>query len=326
MFPQLNKVPDGKSPLSRIRHIQRILVEADYENNELVFGYIWSDTKKSVAKKYWPIIEAARVPPLMENVRINPDPNAKLMATGNDKKGRLIGLYSLAFRYEKSKKKFKRVREFAEIEPHVKERVIGDLYSKDAKIREAARVVYLILQGSFRPGSHANTKADKKAYGAATLLRKHVKLDKDKVTFTFIGKKGVKINQTIEDSLLADVMKEQLQEEGDRLFSSVQPSEVNLYLKSIAGKYTPKDIRTYNATKLAQADVVKTKGPAKDVKTFHKWQRKTALKVSRKLNNTASVAMNEYIDPETWAPWRQKEWGEWVPPKYRPKKQKDENI
>jgi DNA topoisomerase-1 len=161
--------------------------------------------------------------------------------------------------------------------------------------------VYLIDKTGFRPGSDSETGGDVKAYGATTLEADHVKIDGKKVSFDFIGKKGVRITKTLEDDRLAMLLRPRVSK-GGRLFS-VSDGQVRDYLHSRDGAFKLKDFRTHNGTAKA-LDAMKRMPKPKSLTAFKKAQRMVAKVVSEHLGNTPAVALKSYIDPGVWSPWK----------------------
>ncbi len=281
-----------------------------------VYKFTWSDTGKPIPEK-----EATRlrglVPPGVTGVRINPDPNGHIQAVWIDAKGRTQPKYSKAHTGAAAVAKFERLKEFNENHPKMLKQIGKDMQSDDKVTSEAAAVAYLIAKTAFRVGGTGNTQADKKAYGASTLLGKHVTVTGNKVTFHFTGKKGVDIRKTVVDAKLADMMRERKGKPNEPLFHS-NAGNVRKYMDGISnGKFSPKDFRTYHATATALEFISKKSEVAPDEKTFGKWQKEVAIKVAQTLGNTPSVSLNSYISPLVWDRWRKPEWGPWKPKSIR---------
>ena len=244
-----------------------------------------------------------KIPPAWKNVRLNPNPNGALQAVGTDVKGRTQYRYSAEHSAEAAAEKFARLQEFNEALPSLREKISEDLSSDDPDTREAASVLYMIDKTGFRIGSDSDTGADKKAFGASTMLAKHVKVNGDKTTFKFTGKKGVQVRKTVEDEQLAQILSER-KEQGGRLFST-SDKKVRDYMSSRAKGFSPKDFRTWHGTAEALKAISKMPKP-KDAKAFKASQKKVGKIVSDFLGNTPTVALASYIDPAVFSKWRDK--------------------
>lgn len=227
-----------------------------------------------------------KVPPGWKNVKFYENKN--YIATGVDNKGRLQYIYPKDIRKKKSRQKFRRVERLARKKKIILNRIVKDAEQGNIE----AQAVYTMFQTGFRPGSEKDTKADKKAFGAITLKKDHIKLkSKDKVEFNFTGKKGVKIHKEVKDSLLADIMKER--KEDQHLFDT-SPSDVREYFdKRTNGQFQLKDLRTLKAFEVADEVLEKTKSEdPKEVK------KEVVEEVSKELGNTPAIAAQAYIAPK----------------------------
>lgn len=267
-------------------------------------------------------------PPNAFNVMLNPDPNGHILSLWTDSKGRAKGgKYNKAHDVASSQSKFERAKAFNDAMPKIKRRIIRDLESGDSKEREAASILYLVYKTAFRIGGAADTKAEVQAYGASTLLGKHVNVNGNKITFDFIGKKGVRIHKSLSDAMLAKIISDRKTEQWSNPLFSVGGGAVNQYLKSISNDdFSVKDFRNWHATSIALNFISKKVGPAPDEKRFKIWQKEVATKVAKFLGNTASVSLNEYINPNVWDAWRKTEWGAWVPKKLKEDKSATEDF
>jgi len=218
-----------------------------------------------------------KIPPAWKDVKLHKD--KAYIATGVDAKGRLQYIYPKSHVARQSEKKYGRVERLEKQAPAIIESVKQDIAKEN---NPEAEVVYTIYKTAFRPGTEKDTMADQKAYGASSLLRRQVKVKGDKVTFKFIGKKGVQINKTVRDKLLAKIMKGR--KSGDRVFDT-SDSQLNSYFKKKTdGRYTLKDLRTLRAHQIAK----KGGGDKKVI----------GQRVSAELGNTPAVAVKSYVDPE----------------------------
>lgn len=241
-----------------------------------------------------------RIPPAWKNVLLNPDKKGALQAVGVDDKGRKQYRYSAARSAQKSAEKFDRLGEFNKDLPRLRSQILRDLESKDSDTREAAAVMHLIERTGFRIGGEGDTGAEKKAYGASTLLAKHVKVKGDTVYFTFTGKKGVEIEKEIRDKELAAILKPRVMK-GGRLFDTNDHS-VRSYFKSFAPNFSPKDFRTWHGTNMALKAIREMSKP-KNAAEYKQFRNRVAKRVSDHLGNTPSVALKSYISPEVFDRW-----------------------
>jgi len=164
------------------------------------------------------------------------------------------------------------------------------------------------METGIRPGSEADTHAEKQAYGATTLLGKHVKVAEDgSVSLQFVGKKGVDLDIPVQDSQLKKVLVQRSKSAGEdgKLFD-VDDGELRDYTHTLdGGNFKPKDFRTRLATETAVDEVKKFgKTMPTNEKEYKKMVKTVATAVSKKLGNTPVVALSSYIMPAVFAKWR----------------------
>jgi DNA topoisomerase I len=248
-------------------------------------------------------IKALKLPPAWKNIHLNPDLEGELQATGEDVKGRTQYRYSAAHSEAAAAEKFERLKHLVEVLPGLREQIAKDLKSDDPAIRETATLIHLIDKTGFRIGSDKDTGADKKAFGASTLESRHVKIDGDRIRFSFIGKKGVRIHKTLDDKTLADILKPRLERKGPLFDAS--DGDARQYMEEHAPGHTPKDYRTYHGTQIALERISKMPIP-KNEKELKKATKKVATVVSDFLGNTPTIALKSYIDPAVFSKWKLK--------------------
>jgi DNA topoisomerase-1 len=154
-----------------------------------------------------------------------------------------------------------------------------------------------------RPGSEKDTGAEKQAYGATTLLARHVQVSPTgAVRLKFTGKKGVALDIPVNDPGVAHMLRARAAK-GGRLFDT---TDVGLrgYAAGLAGGgYKPKDFRTLRGTLTAAAEV-KARNTPRGPADYKRAVRDVATVVAAKLGNTPTVALQSYIDPTVFAKWR----------------------
>jgi DNA topoisomerase-1 len=238
------------------------------------------------------------IPRAWTSVKLAKTPNEPLQATGIDVKGRTQYLYSAAHCEKAAAEKFSRIRAFRDALPK-----ISDQINKDRETDESAAALYLIQKTGFRVGSNKDTLAKTKAYGASTLLGKHVQIKDDMVSFDFIGKKGVHIQRQVKDADLAADLAPRITHPDEPIFNTSDVA-IRSYLGKISGEpFTPKDFRTWTGTETALKEVM-SDGTPSDEKDFNKRVHGVAVTVSKILGNTPDMALKAYIDPSVFSRWR----------------------
>jgi DNA topoisomerase-1 len=166
-----------------------------------------------------------------------------------------------------------------------------------------AAVVRLIDVALLRPGYEEYAR-ERGGRGAATLLKKDVEVEGDKIVVEFKGKGGKQIKQEFEDRSLAQVVRKLTALRGPRLFSAPNGSgtkrpitarEVNSFIAQAAGTdISAKDFRTFRASAAALASLTKRIGHD-STRLRAKAIVDAADEASEILANTRTVARSSYI-------------------------------
>ncbi len=248
------------------------------------------------------------IPPAWQDVRICPWPNGHLQAVGTDDAGRRQYLYHPAWREQRDRAKFERVRNAAERLPEARERIERDLATRGLNRRRVlAAAARLLDVGFFRVGG-AEYADDNGSFGLATVLRDHVTITRGGVVvFTYPAKSGLERVQAIADESVLSVIRALLRRRrsGESLLAyyqrprwrDVSSEEINKYLRELLGEeWTAKDFRTWHGTVLAAVSLAVIQRPESDS------ARKRALahamrEVAHYLGNTPAVSRSAYVDP-----------------------------
>ena len=243
--------------------------------------------------------QGIKIPPGWTEVQVANDPKADLQVLGRDSKGRAQYVYSAEHSARQSAAKFARIRAM-----HDKMPAIDSALARDAGTNDDAAAVMLIRRMGLRPGSDADTGAEKKAYGATNLLAGHTTVEGSVVRLRFTGKKGVNLDLEVDDPDLAKVIEPRLSGKapGERLLATNE-RKTAAYLHRIDPAVKLKDLRTYRGTDIARQTVADYPAPT-NRKTYTAATREVAVRVSRALGNTPAVALESYIDPDVFSPWR----------------------
>lgn len=236
-----------------------------------------------------------KVPPAWKDVQVSDDPTNPLTVAARDTAGRPKYLYVDAYHAQQAALKYARQKDL-----HAKIDVLDTALAKDAKTDDTAAALLLIRRTGLRQGSTADRKAKVQAYGATTLLAKHVKVATGgKVHLDFIGKEGKHLVFDVEDPELATVLRSRLKGKGpeDRVFAT-SAAKTNAYLtKTLGGDFVVKDLRTYHANALALQEIAKIKEKPKTLVDFKKVRLAIAKVVAAHLGNEPSMTLKAYINP-----------------------------
>lgn len=251
-------------------------------------------------------IGALVIPPAWTDVWICPDPNGHIQATARDARGRKQYRYHPLYRDARDQSKFRRVLDFSEILPEIRERIERDLRARDLTRRQIlATVVRLLDKTLIRVGNDEYAR-ENRSFGLTTLRRRHVQIDGSRLQFSFRGKSGVQHDVAITDRRLARVVQQCQDLPGQELFQyldsrgrrqSVSSDDINEYLRYISGRdITAKDFRTWAGTMLAAKELW-SMGPAGSERQVKRNIVQAIDLVAERLGNTRAVCRKYYIHP-----------------------------
>jgi DNA topoisomerase-1 len=293
-------MPHGYAPVSRqLRKIEvdsfPILRPQKGRPTRLVQGKSRPVTAQEAQR-----IKKLVIPPAWRDVRISADPRSHIQAVGRDEAGRRQYIYHEEWEAVRSADKARRLRRLIDALPRIRRAVTRDLDGPgDRKVlATAARLVERLC---LRAG-HEEYAGEESGRGAATLLRKHVRVEGDEVWLDFPGKGKKRITTSLRDPKVARNVAQARARPGRRLFTlaaergqrSMTAGDLNKYLAEIARcEISAKDFRTLRASSLAMAHLAVN--PGKTV--AHKRRILAALcrEISTVLFNTPSVVRKSYV-------------------------------
>jgi len=246
------------------------------------------------------------IPPAWENVWISPFENGHLQATGIDTKGRKQYRYHPQWNKIRNQSKFHRLSNFAKALPGIRKQVESDLNKKGLPYEKVlALVVKLIELTNIRIGNEAYKKLYG-SFGLTTLQDKHVKFDKAKVIFEFVGKKGIKHKMHLQSKKLANLVKKCKDIPGQELFQyyddhgvnhCIGSTDINNYLKNITGEdFTAKEFRAWAGSVNALIAFQQFEKPENQTDCKRKIVE-VLDHVANKLGNTRLVCKKYYVHP-----------------------------
>ena len=178
---------------------------------------------------------------------------------------------------ERDQAKYDKATKLATEIDKVEVKIVKNMKNKDPKIRRIATACYLIYRTSMRVGDEKDPdEAD--TVGATTLRAEHIKLDNNKIHFDFLGKDGVRWQETIpaegDDKQFYDNLKELLRNKKpkDEVFHGITSRHVNAFYSSIVKGLTAKVFRTFLATNVVKEYLKKNdkiKSKSANVKLYH---------------------------------------------------------
>lgn len=243
------------------------------------------------------------LPPAYTDCWFSPDPDNPVQAIGYDARGRRQYRYHPEFRAVQEADKFDRCIEFGRNLPRLRAAVerdlAGDPYDRTTVI---AAVIRVLDECRIRVGNRAYARANK-SFGATTLLRRHMTLERARLLFDFIGKAGKRQSVEVHDRRVIAIVRKLGKLPGTAVFqyrasdgtvSAITPSDINSYIQTTIGpSFSAKCFRTWHASAGALREAMRLlrRGRTPTV-------RDLAEPVSEELGNTPAIARKSYIHPD----------------------------
>jgi DNA topoisomerase-1 len=251
-------------------------------------------------------LDALVIPPAWTDVWICPDPDGHIQATARDARGRKQYRYHPSYREARDRSKFRRMLEFSEALPLLRERVERDLRGGDLTRRQLlATVVRLLDRTLIRVGNDEYAR-ENRSFGLTTLRRRHVRVKGAMLQFSFRGKSGVEHSVAITDPRLARIVQRCRDLPGQEMFQYLDPfgkrqdvtsDDVNAYLREITARdVTAKDFRTWGGTMLAAVEL-RVMGAASSRREADRNIIRAIDAVAERLGNTRAVCRKYYVHP-----------------------------
>lgn len=248
------------------------------------------------------------IPPAWEDVWICEPANGHIQAVGTDAAGRRQYLYHTAWREQRDKLKHDRILVVARRLPAARDRVAVDLERAGMPRERALATAFRLLDlGFFRVGGESYVEANG-SYGLATLLRRHVKVDKGSLVFSYVAKSGKKRRLILDDPPSARAVRALLRRRGGgpellayldgRRWRDITSSDINEYVKAVIGaECSAKDFRTWHATVLAAVILAESANDGATKTARKRTVTRAMAEVAEYLGNTPSIARKSYVDP-----------------------------
>ena len=269
------------------------------------FVYIY-DNKPLKDKQQLERIKKLAIPPAWTNVWICPNENGHIQATGFDIRNRKQYRYHSHWNLLRNETKFHHLYEFGKLLPSLRLKLEEDMAKKDlGEEKVIATVISLMERTYIRIGNDSYEKMYG-SYGLTTLKDRHVKINGNKLVFSFKAKKGIVQNVSIRNRRLARMVKACRDIPGKELFQyldsegnkkTIDSGMVNKYIKeATGGDFSAKDFRTWAGT-LDALRAFKAMGQAGSDADCKKNIIAALDEVSKKLGNTRTVCKKYYVHP-----------------------------
>lgn len=249
---------------------------------------------------------ALAIPPAWTDVWIAPHPNGHIQATGVDAAGRRQYLYHPDWHVRQDRMKFARALDLAESLPGARGYVTRCLRTAEPSRQRALAAAFRILDaGALRIGSDRYAE-ENGSHGLSTLLRSHVSVSGDTVSFAFPAKSGQAWQSRLVDPEVAAFVRDQggrdpeglllgWNDDGQR--RGVSAAEVNEFIgERTGGDFTAKDFRTLRGTVAAAVSLART-GPVEGKRARSRALSQAMQAAAEVLGNTPAIARTSYVDP-----------------------------
>lgn len=261
-------------------------------------------------------IKSLVIPPAWQQVWICQNPNGHLQATGTDTKGRKQYRYHTAWNQYRAERKYTHLLEFGKKLPLIRKKIEADLALPGFPEAKVVALVISIMQKTLIRVGNEIYAGLYHSYGLTTLRNRHVNISGEKITFHFIGKKGIEHEIKLKDSRLSRLLRKVKDLPGQELFQyvddlgdrrSVDSGRVNAYLHEACGEeFSAKDIRTWSGT----AFMLQLLASTPDFETDSACKKNiTGLldKVAAHLGNTRTVCRKYYVHPGLISAYEQRQ-------------------
>ena len=298
----MSERPNPKPRVSRLRKVE----VADLSFRRLKHGRgtrLVDASTEPVSARHQERVSALAIPPAWKDVRISADPWSHIQAVGRDDAGRLQYIYHAEWEAIRAATKDERLQKLISALPRMRNAIRRDLTSQSdqAALAAAARLVDRL---HLRAG-HEAYAGEESGRGVATLLKRHAQISGHTIRLTFRGKGKKRIDVSVADRKLANVVSNLMLLPGRRLFKihtangvrKMTATDLNAYLASI-GKETisAKDFRTLYASAIAVSRLAEMPAP-QSKKALRRAVSAVAKEISQHLVNTPAIVRKSYIHP-----------------------------
>lgn len=252
-------------------------------------------------------IRALVLPPMWRSVRINPQANGHLQATGRDARKRKQYFYHPEYAEFTNLRKFERMFSFSKALSGIREDVNAALRKRGWPREKAlALAVKLLDETAIRIGNRNYARMND-SYGLLTLRRKHLSQDGSCLMFSYRGKSGVARTIRVIDPRVCRLIKSCSELPGYELlkfrdqdggFHKLHSHDVNAYLSSFSPIHpTAKDFRTWHGT-VALFEFYEEALEEQERYPRRKLETILLKKVAGFLGNTVAVCRKYYVHPQ----------------------------
>jgi len=247
-------------------------------------------------------IKALGLPPAYSDVWICMQAEGHLQATGVDDRGRKQYRYHELWSAYRDRTKFGQLIDFGEALPGLRRRILRDLKGEPFNEQTVLAALCMLLdRAHLRVGSQAYVE-ENGTFGATTLLKRHLRLEGDRLDLQFTGKGGKRVRRRLRHPTLSRVLDKIADLPGRQLFvwrddqdqlHPVDSGRLNAYLSETAGpELSAKTFRTWAGSVAALSSA--RKAMAQERRPTIKEMCEAA---ADRLSNTAAICRSSYVHP-----------------------------
>ncbi len=278
--------------------------EPGYSRSRSTNGFVYRRPNGELLKdtRILARIQKLGLPPAYEDVWICTRQNGHLQATGYDARGRKQYRYHEIWQDMRSRDKYSQLLAFAKALPRLRRTIRKQMEGAVGNPATVlAALASLLDQAPLRIGNSSYVQ-ENGSYGAATLLKRHLKIADDSIELNFKGKGGQRIRRRLRNPRLQRILEEIAELPGRQLFVCVGPDgrpepiesgRFNRYLADICGApISAKTFRTWAGSVAAYAAARQAlrEGRRPTVKGM-------CQAAADALHNTPAVCRKSYVHP-----------------------------
>lgn len=205
--------------------------------------------------------------------------------------------------YNDECKKFDNARKLKKKLYSIRKCINEDISSENIRIAQKATAAYLIDKLCIRVG-HPKESDCADTVGCCTLRVEHVKISKNSINFSFLGKDSIEYNKTFcpHENIISNMLKFiKNKKQCELIFHMIDATSLNNYLDKLCNGLTAKQFRTCHASDKFET-LLKYYNPAIDgnvLKYYRQCNKKVAKLCNHKRGNSLSneTSKANYIDP-----------------------------
>ncbi|UXI70454.1 DNA topoisomerase IB [Tahibacter amnicola] len=251
-------------------------------------------------------IRSLAIPPAYRDVWICTRADGHIQATGRDARGRKQYRYHADWRSVRDAAKYDRLIAFGEGLGALRKRVKADLSRRGLPRERVLALVIAVLEHTLIRVGNPEYARTNRSFGLTTLLNRHVRETRSRLTFRFRAKSGVMQEIALSDARLRILVRRCQELPGQSLFQyvdddgvhrPVSSQDVNAYIRDALGDdFSAKDFRTWAGSVIAGQLLSRADRP-ESPRAARRHITAAITAVARALGNTPAVCRACYVHP-----------------------------